>query len=124
MSRYFRLMALAATHVFFIFPVDLFGTFSHLFFAPRKPWISWADTHQHLGQVRFTSHEVFSAQPRVKDLSNLARWEIVYSPFLFFMFFGLSSEARQDYKRIFWRIATPLGLKPPAPTPQDSVWYA
>jgi hypothetical protein len=123
MSRYFRLMALAATEVFFAFPVDLFGTISHFCMTPLKPWISWADTHQYTGQVMLISNEVFDAQGNSKDLFNLGRWDILGGAFLFFMFFGLSSEARQDYKRIFWRIAMLLGIKPPALNRQSTIWY-
>jgi pheromone a factor receptor len=122
MSRYFHLMALAATEVFFKFPIALFGTISMIRSAPLKPWISWADTHQHSGQVRFTSYDLFSAQLHAKNFNNLGRWEDIGGAFLFFIFFGLSGEARQDYKRVFWQIMTPLGIKPPAPKPQDSGW--
>jgi pheromone a factor receptor len=123
MSRYFRLMALASTTVFIWFPLDLFETISHLCTRPVKPWISWADTHQYMGQVRFKSQDVYSAQPRVKDLLNLGRWADVGGAFLFFIFFGLSGEVRQGYRRIFSRIVTSLGIKSPAPKHQNSVWY-
>jgi pheromone a factor receptor len=123
MSRYFRLMALAVTEIFFRLPLTVFVTVSTFSASHIRPWISWADTHQYSSQVRVLPYEVFSAQPASKDLFNLGQWATVGDAFLFFMFFGLSSEARQDYEWIFRRIVTSLGIKPPISKRQDFVQY-
>jgi hypothetical protein len=123
MTRYFRLMALAVIEVFLKFPSTLFAAVYTFSASQIRPWVSWADTHQYSSQVRVYSYEVFSAQPGDKRIFNLSLWSTVGDAFLFFMFFGLSSEARQDYKQIFSRIATLLGIKPTAPKPQNSVRY-
>jgi hypothetical protein len=72
--RYFRLMALAATLVLFSLPITVYGIISDFRLVRSKPWVSWADTHQNLRQVRFISHEAHVAQPLAKFLFDLGRW--------------------------------------------------
>jgi pheromone a factor receptor len=120
MPHYFQLMAVAATQVLFTLPVTVYEILSHFRLSPPKLWISWADVHKHVGQVRFIQQEEMMARPLRSSLRNLDQWFTVGEAFWFFMFFGLSSEARQWYIQTFWRISAPLGLKPPAPKPEDS----
>jgi hypothetical protein len=63
------------------------------------------------------------AKPLARGLFNLSRWNTLGGAFLFFLFFGLSGEARQEYKRICWVIVARLGIKPSAPKPQGSTGY-
>jgi pheromone a factor receptor len=113
-------MALASTQVLFSLPFSLFGIISWLRTAPIQPWISWADTHQHLGQVNLIPYEALAARPRLRFLMDLSRWTVLCNPFLFFMNFGLSGEARKEYKRMFWWTVALLGIKPPATRPETS----
>lgn len=124
MSRYFRLMALGATQALFCLPIAFYSVIASFKLAPLKPWVSWADTHQNSGQVRFVRYETLSAKPLTKELFDLSRWITLGGAFLFFIFFGLSNEVRQGYKRILWRVAAPLGIKLPIPKLENTYWYA
>jgi hypothetical protein len=61
--------------------------------------------------------------PLHKPVADIDLWAIPGGAFVFFMFFGLSGEARQEYKQIFRQIVRPLGIKSPAVTPQNFSWY-
>jgi pheromone a factor receptor len=122
MSRYFRLMALAATEMMFSLPLSLFFLTSSLQNASLKPWISWDDTHLDWGFIGFVPRAFFDATPGVRTQIDLSRWVTPAGAFVFFAYFGLAGEASEEYRKIFWRMVKPLGLKPSTPKPQTSNW--
>ncbi|QRV93612.1 STE3-type pheromone receptor [Ceratobasidium sp. AG-Ba] len=119
LSRFFRLMALAATDMSFSLPLSLYFFIVNLMFYPIRPWISWTETHKHINEVWVTSYEEQLLVPGLKTSFDLNRWSIPGCAFLFFMFFGLSSEAIEQYRDVFWRVANLFGIKRPEPTPKS-----
>jgi hypothetical protein len=83
---------------------------------------SWAHIHQNVGQLCFIPHEVLMAKPLTINQLDWARWSIVGDAFLFFIFLGLSSEARQGYKWVFRQTLQPLSIKASALKSKCSRW--
>ncbi|KAG8795666.1 a-factor receptor [Ceratobasidium sp. 428] len=115
MSRYFRLMALAGTDMAFSLPISLYELVHSLMAYPSPPWVSWNDTHEYIHQVGIRTYEGILAIPGHKTAYDINRWAIPGCAFLFFAFFGLSGEAMKQYKKTFWRVVAPFGIRPPAP---------
>ena len=122
MSRYFRLMALAATEILFSLPFSLYILVSNMNMGVF-PWISWEDTHQNFGNINFVPHAFLAANPHQKLLLDINRWITPAGGFLFFAYFGLAGEASSEYRQALWKLVAPLGIKPPAAKPQSSAWY-
>ncbi|KAG8760249.1 a-factor receptor [Ceratobasidium sp. 428] len=118
MSRYFRLMALAGTDMAFSLPLSLYALVHGLQAEPPRPWVSWSDTHQHIHEVWTISREMILAVPGYHSALDVNRWAVPGCAFLFFAFFGLSSEAMKQYKRFFWSAVAPFGAIPSVPDPQ------
>ncbi|KAG8741431.1 a-factor receptor [Ceratobasidium sp. 414] len=113
MSRYFRLMALAATDMACCLPFSVYFLFTDLRINRFEAWVSWEYTHRELTIVNSTPFELLQEQPDVKTAMDLNRWLIPSCAFVFFIYFGLSSEATQEYKRASWKVAGLVGIKPP-----------
>ncbi|KAG8768187.1 a-factor receptor [Ceratobasidium sp. 428] len=111
MSRFFRLMALAATEMLFAFPISIYFLIKNVDQGPFDPWISWKDTHEGISKPRFSPRELMLSEPDMMRAFSLNQWAVPGCAFLFFMYFGLSSEAVQTYKGVLWKVVTPLGLK-------------
>ncbi|KAG8705461.1 a-factor receptor [Ceratobasidium sp. 395] len=124
MSRYFRLMALAGTDMTFSLPLSLYFMITSMVTYHMNPWVSWENTHKYVHEVWRISYEELVSDPHTKSTLDITKWSVPGCAFLFFAYFGLSGEAVRQYKSIFWRVAAPFGLKPPAPRPerQDSGW--
>ncbi|QRV97742.1 STE3-type pheromone receptor [Ceratobasidium sp. AG-Ba] len=119
LSRFFRLMALAATDMVCALPLSLYFLIADPLTAQYLPWVSWSVTHKYINEVDVVTYEVMqAADQQSKVLIGLNRWTIPGCSFLFFMYFGLSTEAVKQYKRIFWKIAAPFGFKPPVSEPR------
>ncbi|KAG9073902.1 a-factor receptor [Ceratobasidium sp. UAMH 11750] len=119
MSRYFRLMALAGTDMAFTIPLALYFLINSLIVVPPTPWISWEDVHANVHEVwTYSREEMLSSAPGMMISLDLNRWALPACAFIFFAYFGFSSEATDRYKKIFWRVVAPLGFKPPSPQPQ------
>ncbi|KAG8754733.1 a-factor receptor [Ceratobasidium sp. 428] len=118
MSRYFRLMALAGTDIAFSLPLSLYALVHGLQAEPPRPWVSWSDTHQYIHEVWTINREMILAVPGYQSALDVNRWAVPGCAFLFFAFFGLSSEAMKQYKRFFWTAVAPFGIKPSVPNPR------
>ncbi|KAG8684102.1 a-factor receptor [Ceratobasidium sp. 394] len=120
MSRYFRLMALAATEMACCIPLSVYFLFADLQIDTFEPWVSWEYTYRELKLVNSTPFELLQEWPDVRAVIDLNRWLVPGCAFTFFVFFGLSSEATEEYKRVFWGVAGLLGVKPPSARSQTS----
>ncbi|KAG9079631.1 a-factor receptor [Ceratobasidium sp. 370] len=119
MSRYFRLMALAATEMACCLPLSFYFLFSDLQIEGVEPWVSWEYTYRELRIVNSTPFELLQEWPDVRAVIDLNRWLVPGCAFVFFLYFGLSSEATEEYKQAFWGVAGLLGIKLPS-KPQTS----
>ncbi|KAG8762198.1 a-factor receptor [Ceratobasidium sp. 428] len=107
MSRYFRLMALAATEMLCGLPTALWIFISNIQIAQFQPWISWEDTHSQLSLVLYSPFEIV-AKFESKSLIDMTRWSVPGCAFAFFVYFGLPSEATESYNRVFRKIVGSL----------------
>ncbi|KAG9120005.1 a-factor receptor [Ceratobasidium sp. 392] len=120
MSRYFRLMALSALEMACCVPLSIFLLICDLQLDVLEPWVSWEYSRREFMIVESTSFEVLREYPDMKAVMELNRWLLPSCAFAFFLFFGLSSEATEEYKRLLWRFTSLLGFKPSPPKSQTS----
>ncbi|KAG8681220.1 a-factor receptor, partial [Ceratobasidium sp. 394] len=120
MSRYFRLMALAVTEMGTCIPLSVYFIFSDIQIDTFEPWVSWAHTSHSLKLVNSTPFELLQESPDIRAVIDLNRWLVPGCAFMFFVYFGLSSEATEEYKRVFWGAAGMLGIKPPSARSETS----
>lgn len=104
LSRYFRLMALAATDITLSVPFSLFFLSVNLK-RGLKPWVSW--DYVHWGFSQTPQVPIFA----IKEMGDwpaleINRWSSPICAIIFFCFFGLAGESLAAYKRFFERFVT------------------
>ncbi|KIO21046.1 hypothetical protein M407DRAFT_29310, partial [Tulasnella calospora MUT 4182] len=87
-SRYFRLMALAATEIICSLPASTYNMVTNV--AIMHPWISWEDTHYNFNRVEFMPFPFFKLYPKSWILINLSRYSLPVGAFIFFIYLGMS----------------------------------
>jgi len=111
-NRYIRLMALASTEVLFVFPMSLIAYIRNVTLTPMQPWHSWTYVHADWNRVSYITRFVLSLDPTTSTLMEVIRWCMPISAILFFIFFGLASEARKQYRQWWYACLKPFGVKP------------
>jgi len=118
-SRYVRLMALASVDMVIVFPMSII-ILVHNASLGLEPWISWDNTHYNFGRVSYVTYFLFSTQPQSSIvIFELTRWCMPLAGFLFFLFFGLASESRKQYRQTFNVIQQFMGIRPATLPYQD-----
>jgi len=111
-NRYVRLMALASVEMIIVFPMSV-AALVHNASLGLNPWISWENTHYDFGRISFISNFLFRNAPQSTIvIFELTRWCVPLAGFLFFIFFGLASEARKQYKHAFYAVQQVVGMRP------------
>ena len=108
-------MALALTEVLFVFPVSMLIFTHNLHLSPPKPYRSWAWVHSNFGRVAYISRFLLSRDKKTEILFEFARWCMPISAILFFIFFGMASEARKQYRQTWYNLLRRFGFATPAP---------
>lgn len=123
MSRYFRLMALAATELCLSLPLSILILCKDLQ-SPQTPWVSWGYAHQDFHTIPTIPWVIIEALPDVRLAMDINRWVTPGGGFLFFIYFGLAGETSMEYFKVLWRFLKPLGINPPASRAgeQSSAW--
>jgi len=106
LSRYFRLMALAATDISLSVPFSIYILYSDV----RRgllPWTSWSDVHWGFSRIRLAPAWAIKESGGWPAF-EVNRWSSPMLAVIFFIFFGLAGESLAAYKRIFARITKPL----------------
>jgi pheromone a factor receptor len=120
-DRYLRLMALASMELFIVLPLNLLSIIGNLTNAPLQPWVSWDYVHYQFSKVWYISRVLMDANKKQAVQFTISRWAIPLSGILFFLFFGLSVEAKKDYYRVINLVAGLFGHKfTPPSTPRNS----
>ncbi|KAG8987607.1 a-factor receptor [Tulasnella sp. 427] len=122
-SRYFRLMALAATEIFCSLPTCAYMLALNVA-GGISPWISWDDTHYNFNRVETIPWGWYQEFPKAYVMMNLSRWSLPACSFLFFVYLGMSGESGQFYRRQFWRFASFLGFRAREETSPGASWIA
>ncbi|KAG6852401.1 hypothetical protein C0991_012355 [Blastosporella zonata] len=122
LSRYFRLMALAATEVLFTTPLSAYMMYLNATTTPISPWISWEDTHFDFSRVNLIPAIIWrnSSHSRVIAM-ELSRWASPICALLFFGFFGFAQEAKRNYRAGYQRLATVLGIPSKVTRPSGKI---
>ena len=105
-SRYWRLVFMATSDFCFTIPLALWGIIANSVndFQP----FSWANIHSGYSRIPQLPRASFS---RLGNYGlEITRWSAILCAFAFFGFFGLSSEAKKNYRLLASAIAKHLGI--------------
>lgn len=119
-QRYIRLMALALTEVLLVFPISMIIFVHNVTTSPPKPYRSWAWVHSNFGRISYISRFLLSRDKKTEILFDVSRWCMPVSALLFFIFFGMASEARKQYRRTWYNFLRRFGFAPPEPITSSS----
>lgn len=109
-DRYMRLMALASTELVIVLPLNILSISSNLSHG-LQPWVSWAHVHADWMRVSYFTRWMYTRNKKWYIEFSVARWAIPISGILFFLFFGLASEARKDYACAFDLLLRLFGVR-------------
>jgi len=105
-------MALASIEVLFVFPMALMAYIRNITRSPIQPWISWDYVHADWNRVAYITRFAQQLDKTTATLMEVIRWCMPLSAILFFVFFGMASEARKQYQRWWYTFMKPFGIKP------------
>jgi pheromone a factor receptor len=111
MSRYFRLMGLSSGEILFSLPCGIYITYLNLQ-NPQLPWVSWEHTHYGFNVITLVPMMFLKFDATGYRVFMLNQWALPAGGFLFFMWFGFAGEAVEEYKRLFFKLVAPFGIKP------------
>ncbi|EJF59104.1 STE3-domain-containing protein [Dichomitus squalens LYAD-421 SS1] len=111
LSRYFRLMALSTTSLLLLIPISSYGIYLNTTTSPLGKWISWSDTHFDFGRIEQIPAIVWRASSTSVIAHELNRWLSPACALIFFVYFGIASEARRHYRTAFWFVVDRVGRK-------------
>ncbi|KAJ3876744.1 pheromone receptor [Lentinula edodes] len=111
-SRYLRLMLLALIDIMCTIPLGVYVIYISLKGVGLAPWISWADTHFDFNRVVLLPAVIWRGNPTEFAAIQINRWLPVICAFIFFALFGFAEEAMKNYRRAFWFLVRPLGIRP------------
>ncbi|RDX44930.1 STE3-domain-containing protein [Lentinus brumalis] len=112
LSRYFRLMALSTTSLLLLIPISTYGIYLNVTTQPLGPWRSWSDTHFDFGRIEQIPALVWRSSSAAVVAHELNRWLSPACSIIFFIYFGVASEARRNYALAFWFVLGKFGIKP------------
>jgi hypothetical protein len=118
-DRYFRIMCFAAAEIVTGFPLTLYMTISHTVNDTILPWKSWANTHSNWNRFDRIPAIIIESNDNARTTMGVYLWLFPYLCLLFFVFFGVGPEQLNQYRRWFYAILRPFGVKPPPPKPYD-----
>ncbi|KAG8724956.1 a-factor receptor [Ceratobasidium sp. 395] len=111
MSRYIRMMGLSSIEMLLTVPLNIYIIYLNLT-TPQIPWVSWAFTHQHFSVVNKYTMDEIKMVPLAYRVLMINQWLLPTGGPLFFLWFGLGGEAIHEYKRVFYTLVSPFGIKP------------
>ncbi|KAG8742908.1 a-factor receptor [Ceratobasidium sp. 414] len=111
MSRYLRMMGLSSVEMLLTVPLNIYILYLNLT-TPQIPWVSWEYTHLKFSRVYRYPTAYTKNFTLVYRVLMLNQWLLPAGGFLFFLWFGLGGEAVDEYKRFFFMLVSPFGIKP------------
>jgi hypothetical protein len=118
-DRYFRLMCWSASEIVTGFPLTLYMLLSHALNTTVIPWTSWDDVHSDFDRFDRIPAIIIESSDYLRSYIAFYLWVFPYLCILFFIFFGIGDEQINQYKRWFYALLKPFGIKPPAPKPRS-----
>lgn len=112
-SVYYRVMILGCVDAILTLPISIFMLATDIIPLPDTFYPGWRKEHSGFSTIPTTRASEWS-----KDtMSTLSvKWDLWVNPFVaisVFVLLGLTREARATYRRLFWRVMRPLGIKEP-----------
>jgi pheromone a factor receptor len=104
-------MALASVEMLLVFPMSVVVLVYNAS-LPLNPWLSWDDTHYNFGHISYYSNFILRTQKYGFTLLVLTKWCMPLSGLLFFIFFGMASETRKQYKQAYYAVLRMTGIRP------------
>jgi pheromone a factor receptor len=80
-----------------------------MMWLPVFPWQNWTATHAGFSHVDKFPAAIWRASQKILILNELSRWICVINAITFFMFFGMTAEARRHYALVLQFVAKKLG---------------
>lgn len=114
-DRYLRLMCFSAVELTVAFPLGLYMLLNNALNNIMFPWLSWEDTHYKFNRFDQIPAALFDLDTATGLQFAVTIWIFPFLSVLFFLFFGLGREQINQYKRWFYVVLSPLGIKPPQP---------
>ncbi|EJD43537.1 STE3-domain-containing protein [Auricularia subglabra TFB-10046 SS5] len=103
-ARYMRLMALALSEMFWGTSLGIYVLVANIHFNGVRPMVGWKQVHYNFSRVAIWPERL--VPPADWTRLMLSWWILPCTAILFFIFFGLSEEARDGYGAMFswlWR---------------------
>jgi hypothetical protein len=127
-DRYFRLMCFSAVELTIAFPLVLYQLLNNAINNPIFPWISWEETHYQFDRFDQIPATFLQQSASLSLQFALGIWSFPFLAYIFFVFFGLGREQINQYKRWFYALLKPFGIKPPPPAsnpynPDRRTWW-
>lgn len=107
-DRYTRLVALSVTDILLTVPFSSYYIYLNAFVLPLYPY-DWNSTHYGFDRVDTYPAALWKETP-VAAGTEFSRWIYVIGAALFFIFFGLSEDARLIYRDIFTKTCRSCGI--------------
>lgn len=105
-------MALSTTSLLLLIPISSYGIYLNVTTQPLGPWRSWSDTHFDFGRIEQIPAIVWRSSHTSVVAHELNRWLSPACAIIFFIYFGVASEARRNYVTAFWFVLGKFGIKP------------
>ena len=119
---YLRLMCFSLIPLLLTFPFTLTSLITNIKLGP-EPWISWEDAHSNFNHFYSVPAAVVEADPYLYAALMINLCACLICCFLFFLFLGLNPEQRRQYRRWFFIILRPFGIKPASSsTDSPTLW--
>lgn len=100
--RYYRLVALCLLQAVCTLPLAAFFVYANLTQVPVVPWKGLADLHRDYGKIGHFSLDEWIQDSRI--VIEFENWITIACALVFFIFFGLTEEARKHYRFAFHRV--------------------
>lgn len=94
-------MALVSVELMCTIPISVFQIYLNATASPLLPWRSWADTHYNFSRVVLFPAVIWSQNHAFHIAAEITRWAPVCCAMVFFLFFGLAKECRNNYHKLF-----------------------
>ena len=121
-DNYLRLICFSLIPLLVTFPLTLFFLIVNIIRGPQ-PWISWEDTHSNFNRFNSYSAAAVEANPLDYAAWVVDLWTCTVCWVLFTIFLGMGNEQRKQYRRWFFFILRPFGVKPSSScTDSPTVW--
>ena len=121
-DQYLRLMCFSLVPKLLMFPLTFTLLLLDIKLGPQ-PWVSWEDTHSNFNRFESYPAAVIEANPYAYAPWVVHLCACLVSCFVFFIFLGTNDGQRRQYRRWFFVILRPFGIKPaPSSTDSPTVW--